>query len=326
MFKLDLCPNPKQQSEKPVPSNNDPKQDSHNENNNPKPNNDSFTTGARVQISGLNAAAELNGQTAVILQARITDFPALRHKVKIEETGDEYSIKEANLKIVVFKLGSRVEIFGLTSESGAALNGSQGEIVQLKIVDNPVVRHQVKVDGIYLVNLKNIKETNLKMVESNDEDDSDSDEGPDENLPEEVLYQKNIGKVGKNNVKVALKEFKFFSKKQLRVDIREYYTKDDAEYPSYKFGEGKGVILPVAAFEKLVGAKNTVISTNLQNEKKSNIELDKKGTTKKTAQVAELDFGKGEKKWGLELMDFWKKKGEKSFTKTKKYINLTKEM
>jgi len=115
-----------------------------------------FSTGTRVQISGLQGAAELNGKQGLVNgEARESG----RITVDIDGVGEK-KLKPQNLSKIVkggvfFPAGTRVKVSGLTG--AAHLNGKEGNIVRK---DEASGRYTVDIDG---EGEKNLKPENLVL-------------------------------------------------------------------------------------------------------------------------------------------------------------------
>jgi len=115
------------------------------------------TIGARVTVVGLKNAEHLNGQGAVIHRYNGVNG---RWEAMLNLTGEVKAFCSENLRPageLVLQPGNRVRIHGLVSETGQAMNGTEGEVIGYL---HDVSRYQVQVDGV----TKAFKPDNLQML------------------------------------------------------------------------------------------------------------------------------------------------------------------
>ncbi|CAD7931734.1 unnamed protein product [Amoebophrya sp. A25] len=134
-----------------------------------------FLPGSRVEVLGLKAKPELNGEFAVVKH----HIPASgRFQIEFEKYKIEIAVKPANLMFAEnqsktaaeedadakwthdIPKNARVMVQGLTSDAGKLLNGQKGEVVSY---DDEKKRYNVKLDSQPSA-VKKVKEENLKCV------------------------------------------------------------------------------------------------------------------------------------------------------------------
>lgn len=118
-----------------------------------------LSVGAQVTVVGLTNADYLNGQGATI--SRFSPVNG-RWEAFLHMTGETKAFRAENLRPageVVFQSGDHVKIRGLKSESGKALNGTDGEIIRYM---HDVSRYEVRI----LETTKAIKAENLQEAAS----------------------------------------------------------------------------------------------------------------------------------------------------------------
>jgi hypothetical protein len=139
-----------------------------------------LSNGTRVQISGLQGAAELNGKEGTVVSEQ--DPESGRVTIAIDGVGEK-KLKPQNLSKIVkggvfFPAGTRVKVSGLTG--AAHLNDKEGNIIRK---DDATGRYTVDIDG---EGEKNLKPENLSKASS--VKTSKPDNMPS-NLPPELLEE-----------------------------------------------------------------------------------------------------------------------------------------